>query len=100
MTDVITELEQVGVLVEKILRDDERARNDDKWLIYKVMRQYTNIFIPFEDFAKLPAFGTITRQRRMIQNKQGKYLPTIPEIIQKRHIREELVKAWAVQNGR
>lgn len=56
-------------VVREVLSKSERARDDDKWLSYLVMRQYTKIYIPFEDFEKIPAFETITRHKRKIQQK-------------------------------
>lgn len=60
-------------IVEKILKTDARARKDAAWLVYSVWRHYTNIFIPFEDFKKLPSPEAIVRMRRVFQNIQNKY---------------------------
>ena len=65
--------EKIKNIVEEILKTDERARNDDKWLVYCVYRKKTKIFIPFEDFSILPSPESITRCRRQIQNTEGKY---------------------------
>jgi hypothetical protein len=86
------EINKVSSIVEELLRKDERCRNDDKWLTYLVMRRFTKIFIPFEDFNKLPAFETVKRTRAKIQNVDKKYLPTDPEVIKKRQIREQIFK--------
>jgi hypothetical protein len=89
------EFKTVTQLVEHLLKVDERCRNDDKWLTYKVMRWYTNIYIPFEDFNKLPAFETVKRCRAKLQNEQGLYLPTIQEVINKRQKRQTDVAVWS-----
>jgi len=68
------EITKIKDIVEDLLKIDLRCRNDDKWLVYQVTRKFTKIFIPFEDFKKIPAFETITRCRRFIQNTEGKYL--------------------------
>ena len=94
MVRTMTKLKEVKKLVEQILAEDERARNDDKWLIYRVLSHYTKVYIPFEDFEKIPSYETITRARRLIQNKEGKYLPTDPEVLKKRRIFEEEIKEW------
>lgn len=86
------EFKTVKELVLKLLAEDERCRNDDKWLTYRVMRHFTNIYINFDDFKKIPAFETIKRIRAHIQNKQRLYLPTDPSILKKRRIREYEVK--------
>ena len=86
------EIMKVSEMVEEILKEDERSRNDDTWLIYKVCRKITNIFIPYEDFKKLPAFETITRVRRKFQNKDNKYLPTSKDVRFKRGIREVIFR--------
>lgn len=48
--------EKIKTMVEQTLETDERARNDDKWLVYLVYRKLTKIFIPFEDFEKTIIF--------------------------------------------
>lgn len=80
MTDSIKEIENTTERVERILKEDDRARNDYKWLLYRVYQevaheQGSNIFIPFEIFSKLPSPETVSRCSRHIQNDQQKYLP-------------------------
>lgn len=86
------EFKKVSEIVEHLLETNVRCRNDDKFLTYLVMREFTNIFIPFEDFNKMPAFETIKRVRAKIQNTEGRYPPTDQEVIEKRKHREEEVK--------
>lgn len=74
--------------VENILKTDQRSRNDDKWLIYKVVREITKIYIPFEDFTKIPSFETITRARRFIQKEDKTLWPTDPKVKERRGLRE------------
>ena len=69
----LKEFKTVNELVLYLLETDERCRNDDKWLTYKVMRYFTNIYIPFEDFDKMPSFETVKRCRAKIQNEKGLY---------------------------
>lgn len=59
--------------VEKVLEEDERARNDDKWLILQVLREMGyDIYIDYEELDEMPAFETITRCRRKFQ-EEGNY---------------------------
>jgi hypothetical protein len=75
-------------IIEELLEQDARCRNDDKWLTYKVFERVARdngqgIFIPFNLFNKFPAFETIKRTRATIQNKEGKFLQ-FSAIIEKR----------------
>ena len=65
--DTKKEIESIKSLVKELMEEDSRCREDDKWLTFRVMRQYSNVYIPFEDFDKLPSFETISRVRRKIQ---------------------------------
>ena len=80
-----------GVL--KILESDERARNDDHWLIWKYIREIDkiNMFIPFEDFKRMTSFESITRMRRELQNDSGLYPPT-NSVIANRRAKEQRFK--------
>ena len=60
-------------IVEEILKEDTKARENNSWLLYRVWRKYTKIFIPFEDFKKLPSPESIMRSKRLIQNQENKY---------------------------
>jgi len=80
--DTTEEIQKVSYIVKNLLASDVRTRNCDKYLTYLVMRHFTKIYIPFEDFNKIPAFETIKRTRAHIQNVEKLYPPT-----------DELVKA-------
>lgn len=95
------EFKKVSEIVEHLLETNVRCRNDDKFLTYLVMREFTNIFIPFEDFNKMPAFETIKRVRAKIQNTEGRYPPTDQDVIEKRKHREAEVKDFiTIKDGR
>lgn len=83
--------------VYRILTSDIRARNDDKWLCYKFVREIDGIrmFIPFEDFQRMTAFETITRVRRHIQHDNHELLPTDPRVARERKLNMEL---WREQS--
>lgn len=93
----IREFNKVYDLVLKLLESDMRCRNDDKWLTYRVFRHFTNIYIPFEDFGKIPSFETVSRCRRKIQNKEGLFTPTDGKVVEKRCSRESFVRDWSHQ---
>lgn len=86
------EFKSVKEIILNLLETDERARNDDKYLTYLVMQKYTDIYINFDDFEKIPAFETIKRCRALIQNKEGKFPPTSEEVIKKRKNRQQDIK--------
>lgn len=88
------EFKSVKEIVLNILENEERARNDDKYLTYRVMQHYTDIYINFEDFEKIPAFETIKRVRAKIQNQEGKFMPTSDEVIKHRRQRQDEVKEF------
>jgi hypothetical protein len=83
------EVKKVKEIILKLLASDNRCRNDDKWLTYRVMRTFTNIYIPYEDFDKIPSFETIKRTRAYIQNVDKQFIPTDPNVIAKRENRRK-----------
>ena len=89
--EVEQEFRTIKELVRNEMKEDERCRNDDKWLTWRVMRHFTSIYIPFEDFSKMPSFETIRRARQIIQNKDGVLLPTEKRAIQRRN-REQNIR--------
>jgi len=88
------EFKTVKELVLNLLETSPRCRNDDKYLTYMVMRHFTNIYINFNDFEKIPSFETIKRTRAKIQNNEGLFPPT-SETALKRRKRQGEVKQWA-----
>ena len=90
------ELNKCIEIVQKILKDNETARNDDKFLVWKFWSDYdkVKIYIPLDDFYKLTPIESITRARRFVQNENGLYLPTKPIILVKRRIKEEQVRSY------
>jgi len=93
--ETMHEFRKVNELVETLLNNEERCRNCDKWLTFRVMQHFTKIYIPFEDFSKIPSFETIKRTRAKLQNKEGKYPPTSPDIILKRQARKSVLDLWS-----
>lgn len=83
--------------VRKLMSEDDRCREDDKWLIWKYVRNIDGIdlFIPFEDFDKMTSFESITRIRRRIQNDDNELLPLSEDVRKQRGISEEEWREWA-----
>ena len=94
MITTILEFDNTKDLVKKIMREDNRCRNDDKWLCYKVLRHFTKAYIPYEDFDKFPSFETVTRCRRKIQNDDRELLPNT-ETSMNRKQRQTEVREWS-----
>jgi len=82
--------------VEEVLKNDTRARNDDKWLILQVLKKLQfpivegedwGVFIPHAMMGSMPSFESITRCRRMFQH-EGMY-PSLKMITQMRGDEED-----------
>ena len=102
MPETLKEFSTTEAQVRLLLATEERCRNDDKWLSYRVFEQIAKakgkyVFIPFELFREFPSFETISRCRRKVQNKEGLYPPTDASILIKRSSREGAIKEWSLQ---
>ena len=91
-----TEFKTTKGLILNLLASEERCRNSDKWLTYRVFEEIAKkngkgLFIPFDIWAEFPAFETVKRVRARIQNKEHKFLPTDPEVIARRRQRQKEV---------
>jgi hypothetical protein len=91
--------EKIRLGVIELLKSDPRCRNDDKWLIWRYFREKAGIkiYIPFDDFNKMPSFESVRRIRAHLQNVEKKFLPTDPKIRTKRRINEEEWKQWLLR---
>lgn len=66
--------EKIKRIVEKVLKEDPRCRDDDKWLIIQTLRELGfKFWIDYRDLGDIPAFETITRYRRTIQHEENKF---------------------------
>jgi len=83
-----------GVL--ELMKSDERCRSDDKFLIWKFIREKAGIaiYIPFNDFGRMPSFESIRRIRAHIQNVEHVLLPTDENVRRRRRINEEEWRRW------
>lgn len=90
---MMKQITKIRSVVREVLEYDERARQDDKWLIYSVWRRFTNIYIDFNDFKKIPHAETITRIRREF-NSRGQYLPANPRVLKRRLLKEKQFRKY------
>ena len=81
--DIPQEFQSVKNLVGRFLAQDEKCRNSDTYLINKI-----------KAVAPWAHFETIRRMRQTIQNTEGRWLPTEPEVLVKRRIREENIREY------
>jgi len=94
-------------MVWGILKDSEKARNSDKWLILKALallgeditiwnkeKPVVKWQIPLDHLDAIPNFESIRRCRAEIQNKDQEWLPTDQDVIQARGVKEEVIKTW------
>lgn len=102
------EFDKMGELVLDILARSERCRNDDHFLILKVLERLGedihaelaregkgyHIVWRIKDLGRVSSFETITRCRRHVQNTLGLWLPTDLDVALKRRIREDSVRAF------
>jgi len=99
------QLDTIKERVEYVLRNYPSSRNSDEllwWLVIKIF--YKDVleefkkwvrkdYIPISVLNKLPKFETISRIRRKF-NEQGLYLPTVPEVLEKRRKKEKVFKKY------
>ena len=86
-------------LVEDIMIREPNTRNSDKELVFSVLRELGiakdtkhGYFILKKDIDDMPAFESITRIRRKIQNDEGRLLPTNPDVLKERRLLEAEMK--------
>lgn len=113
---VSKEFSQTREVVLAVLKESERARNDDQWLVLCVLQRLgqdikaeydrelkqTVIVWRILDHKTISSFETITRCRREIQNdpKVPAWLPTDPLVAAKRGIRAEAVRDYYGRQAR
>lgn len=98
MSHTKKEFFSVKKIVLKLLEEDEKCRNSDKWLIYNVMKYYTDVSFPFENFLQLPSFESIRRIRAKIQNEKKLFPPTEKDVIAKRKGKQDDVMELLVED--
>lgn len=103
-------IKQLRAKVLEILKEYPKARDSDIWLTIKLWTlKYPTLIdrsdpdnpkIALKDILTLPREDNVKRVRAKIQNEEGLYLPTSPEIRKQRKISEEEWKAWSVKESK
>mgnify|MGYP003394474774 CR=1 FL=1 len=98
---VIDEFQTAQEFTRLSLRNNPESRNDDKVLILDVWREQGllterdgKLMIRKSDVRLLAQPETITRVRRELQNDRGEFLPTNPQVLARRHIKEKIVREY------
>lgn len=100
---IVTKHRRMKEVVREVLKDFVRSRNDDNFLIVEVWRRegvplsegVGGVSIgPIRDPCELPSTETICRVRREIQNVNGEFLPTDPEVLFKRKVKMEVIRTY------
>jgi hypothetical protein len=88
-------IETLKELVTRILRKDERARNDDLWLYLQVLKEQGHkVFIDWDELSVMPRPESISRVRRMIQNNEQKYTADEENYQRRANLRAESIDLW------
>ena len=67
-------IENLKSIVSRILKKDERARDDDLWLYLQVLKEQGHkIFIDWDELSVMPRPESVSRIRRTIQNEEQKF---------------------------
>jgi hypothetical protein len=88
---LLKELRTIKKQVLYLLERFPASRNNDFYLEWLWLKTFPKIDLPWlqwEELAKVSGkTQTVSRLRRRIQNEEGKFLPTIPEVLRKRRER-------------
>lgn len=80
------DFENVKELIIVLLENEERCRNDDTYLVLRVLQQFIDFKIP-DYLGNIPSASTIIRQRARIQKEERRLLPTDDSVRVKRGIK-------------
>jgi hypothetical protein len=70
-------VESLKSVVPRVLKKDERARDDDLWLYLQVLKEQGHkIFINWDELSVMPRPESVSRIRRTIQNDEQKFTPS------------------------
>ena len=100
MANMKREIQTLKQLISDIMSSHEIARNSDKQLIFLVLK-YLNLiadtghgyYLLHKNIPELPSFQSIRLVRQIIQNQEGRLLPTDPKVRKLRKINEDDMKA-------
>ena len=97
---IAEEFESIKELVRTVLEKYQEARNNDFFLVYLCLRELLKprgINLPYVPYSIIKEFSgvteTITRARRWF-NERGEFLPTDPEVLEKRRRKEKIYKQY------
>lgn len=97
--EVVSELRDARKVVRECLSEDERCRNDDRYLMLRVwQKQGIFIIIDFDKWKSVFNPETIRRVRQEIQSTHnglpGEFLPTDENVLILRKCREEAIRNY------
>jgi hypothetical protein len=106
--DTVKEVKRVLLetkrLVKMLLIGDEKTKNSDKWLEWKVFLYDTGLSpedLPYDIFALARPFESVRRTRAQLQSESpGLYGPTDPEVIVKRKRSETAYRQFFANKDR
>jgi hypothetical protein len=94
--ELLQELKTTKDEVLYLLKRHRRSRSCDFFLQWQWLKIFQKINLPrlkSETFRRVSGkLETLARTRRKIQNEEGKFLPTVPEVLRKRKERSERMK--------
>jgi len=64
--ETLEEFESIKKVVRELLETDPNCRNSDKFLIFRILKQTTNLNLTFQEFDRCPNFESIRRIRQKL----------------------------------
>lgn len=106
----MAELKHYKAKVYEILKEFEQARNNDGTLLaYFISKFQPHLItkdsdgepaIKLKNLRNLPPIENLRRSRQIIQNDNGEFLPTLPEVRKARKIKEENFRQMEVREAK
>lgn len=89
------EFDTTKAVVREVLKEKEKARNSDKFLIWFIKHEVEGHDLnDFEEYKDSTNPETIRRVRQEIQNDEGKFLPTDAEVLKNREFKREEIRDY------
>jgi len=97
------ELQDAYDYVEEALQRKKSCRNSDEFLVWYIKKYLLSDGSPdqgpesgkdlnqYQQFKSQPGMRTLIRKRAEIQNDEGRFPPTDPEVAEQRKIKEEVI---------
>ncbi len=98
--EIVKEQRRTKQLVRDILKENPIARNNDLILCLMIWqeKQQIKIVVPQDKIREMIMPETISRCRREVQNNDYEFLPTDPNVMIARGIKEEVLRAYYSTN--